>query len=310
MITVEDVSRNYGSFVAVDRVSFEIQQGEVVGLLGHNGAGKTTIMKMLTGFLEPSGGSVLIDGDPINENRQAIQAKIGYLPESSPVYPEMPVIEYLLYVAELRGVPASEREGRVIQAIQRTRIEEKAKELVSTLSRGFKQRVGVAQAILNEPEILILDEPTNGLDPSQIQEMRQLIRDLAQHSTVIISTHILQEVSAVCNRVIIISRGRLALDSKLTDLGTQGEYFLLTNRPATEIETSLRGLDGIAAVIDQGKDESAQGLRHRVLVNAKDAPGEIAPQIAKKLIEDGVELHTIQPAAKNLETVFLEASAS
>ena len=208
MIRVDALTRTYGDLTAVDQVSFEIGTGEIVGLLGHNGAGKTTIMKMLTGYLEPTGGSIEIDGLDINTERQAVQQRIGYLPENDPLYYEMTVIDYLDYAATLHGVPDAERFDRIREAIVKTELSSRATDTIGTLSRGFCQRVGVAQAILHHPRLLILDEPTNGLDPTQVQHMRDLIRVLAEHATVILSTHILQEVQAVCSRVIIIHDGR------------------------------------------------------------------------------------------------------
>jgi ABC-2 type transport system ATP-binding protein len=207
MIQVEHLTRRYGDFTAVDDVSFRIQRGEVVGLLGHNGAGKTTIMKMMTGFLEPTGGSIRIDDLEIGRDTRAIQARIGYLPENCPVWPDMTVIDYLDYEATLHGVPAERRGRAVAEAIRRTALKEKADASINTLSRGYRQRVGVAQALLHSPDIIILDEPTNGLDPTQIRHMRELIRELATSATVIVSTHILQEVQAVCERVLILRAG-------------------------------------------------------------------------------------------------------
>ena len=192
MITVQNITRKYDNFIAVDNVSFTIGQGEIVGLLGHNGAGKTTIMKMLTGYLEPTAGKITIGERLLNGDRRPIQEQIGYLPENCPVYPEMSVIDYLDYGASLHGVEKAKRQQMVLRAIERTALAEKAHQQIATLSRGYRQRTGVAQAILHDPKILILDEPTNGLDPTQIQQMRQLIRELAKQSTVIISTHILQ----------------------------------------------------------------------------------------------------------------------
>lgn len=188
MIEVKGLSRQYGNLTAVDDVSFDIAAGEVVGLLGHNGAGKTTVMKMLTGFLEPSSGSIQIDGVDLATQRRAVQARIGYLPENCPLYPEMAVVDYLEHQATLRGLVGAQRDHAVRSAIERTGLTGKATDAIATLSRGYRQRVGVAQAILHQPAILVLDEPTNGLDPSQIQHMRSLIRELAQHATVLLST--------------------------------------------------------------------------------------------------------------------------
>jgi ABC-2 type transport system ATP-binding protein len=213
MIEVRELSRSYGELKAVDRVTFDISRREIVGLLGHNGAGKTTIMKMLTGFLEPSSGTIRIEGLEIADCRREIQRRIGYLPENCPLYPDMTVLDHLDYHASLHGIATSGRAAAIRRAVERTELGAKAMAQVATLSRGYRQRLGVAQAILHEPDILILDEPTNGLDPSQIQHMRSLIRELAGHATVIISTHILQEVEAICGRVLIMRAGRLALDS-------------------------------------------------------------------------------------------------
>ena len=214
MIEVRELSRSYGGLQAVSGVSFDIDHGEIVGLLGHNGAGKTTIMKMLTGYLEPSSGSIRIDGLDLAEQRRAVQRRVGYLPENCPLYPEQTVLDALEYQAVLHGIPNSERPAAIRQAVGRTALQAKAGALVATLSRGYRQRLGVAQAILHGPKILILDEPTNGLDPTQIQHMRGLIQELARDATVIVSTHVLQEVEAVCSRVLIMSGGRLALDSE------------------------------------------------------------------------------------------------
>ena len=187
MIDVTDLSRCYGNCIAVDQVSFRIGRGEIVGLLGHNGAGKSTIMKMLTGFLEPNSGEIRIAGEKLSANRKRAQARIGYLPENCPLYPEMSVIDFLDYSAALRGLGENERAEAIRHAIRQTGLEAKAMDLIATLSRGYRQRTGVAQALLHQPEILILDEPTNGLDPGQIKHMRALIRGLGQNATVIVS---------------------------------------------------------------------------------------------------------------------------
>ena len=245
MIRVQDLTRSYGDLKAVDSVSFEIGPGEIVGLLGHNGAGKTTIMKMLTGYLEPSAGAVEIDGLDLAAERQAVQARIGYLPENDPLYPEMTVIDYLDYAASLHGVAAAHRPRRLREAIERTELGAKATDPIATLSRGYRQRVGVAQAILHHPKVLILDEPTNGLDPTQVQHMRGLIRTLAEQATVILSTHILQEVQAVCDRVLILRHGELALDAGMAELRA-GKRLLVAVDAEPERALPLFGsLDGV-----------------------------------------------------------------
>jgi len=307
MIQVERLSRSYDSFRAVAEVSFAIGHGEVLGLLGHNGAGKTTIMKMLTGFLEPSAGSIRIDGQDIETRRLAVQSLIGYLPENCPLYPEMTVIDYLDYQAGLHGVPAAQRPGLIRRAIARTWLEAKALEPIATLSRGYRQRVGVAQAILHRPKLLILDEPTNGLDPAQIQQMRTLIRDLAREATVILSTHILQEVQAVCDRVLILRAGALVLDACLADLNRTRQLSLVVDGSPAAVEPLLRTIPAIAAI--QHRPTTAD--RHEYLLDldpgaAANDPLAIAPQVARAVTHGGCHLFTLQPRTRDLETLFRE----
>ncbi|MEE8042054.1 MAG: ABC transporter ATP-binding protein [Pseudomonadales bacterium] len=242
MIKAEHLSRSYGDFVAVDDVSFEIPHGEIVGLLGHNGAGKTTIMKMLTGYLEPSGGRVEVNGVSVEDAPEIVQRELGYLPERVPVYPEMSVVDYLEYTAALRGVSRSERAAAVRTAILETDLTEKALDPIATLSRGYQQRVGVAQAILDRPKVLILDEPTNGLDPSQTQHMRGLIKQLAREATVILSTHIMQEVNAICDRVMILRNGRLVLDEQLDTLTASRQLLLSSDAPLSAVRNAIAGV--------------------------------------------------------------------
>jgi ABC-2 type transport system ATP-binding protein len=299
MIQVEHLTRRYGDLTAVDDVSFEIGQGEVVGLLGHNGAGKTTIMKMLTGFLEPTSGRIRVDNLCIGEDTRAIQRRIGYLPENCPVYPEMTVIDYLEFHAGLHGVPEYKRSHAVAQVIRRTALHEKATDTIQTLSRGYRQRVGVAQAILHEPAIVILDEPTNGLDPTQILQMRELIRELARQATVIISTHILQEVQAVCERVLILRAGKLVLDSRLDAL--QAGRRLLVSVDG-EAAAALAKVDGVQGVEERGR---ANG-RFTYALAAND---EAAPAVAAALQAAGHRLYVLQPEHRDLETVFAEVNS-
>ena len=227
MIAAKDLSKRYGDLVAVDRVSFDVSKGEVVGFLGPNGAGKTTTMRILTGFLPPTDGQAVIDGHDMFTDPLAARRSVGYLPESPPLYPEMDVEGYLTFVAKLKDVPRKERREAVERSLARCGLVEVRRRVIGALSKGFRQRVGLAQAIVHSPPVLILDEPTVGLDPTQIREIRGLIADLAsqkdgetQH-TVILSTHILPEVEAICRRVILIHRGRKVVDSPLAEL-TQG----------------------------------------------------------------------------------------
>ena len=269
-----------------------------MGLLGHNGAGKTTIMKMLTGFLEPSAGSITVDGRDVQTHGREIQAQIGYLPESPPIYPELSVAEYLGYAASLRGIDPA---AAVRSAIGATGLAEKAYDRVSTLSRGYKQRVGVAQAILHRPKFLILDEPSNGLDPSQILEMRALIRDLAETSTVIISTHIMQEVDAVCDRAIILNRGRVAVDARLQAL-----------RATSTIEVETRaGVDlaAIAKAVD-GVGEVTEGTPGQFQLTASGDLDATIAALATRMVEGGVPIYGLNKQILDLESIFRDVSGA
>ncbi len=307
MIFAKDLTRKYGHFTAVENVSFEIPAGQIVGLLGHNGAGKTTIMKMLTGFLEPTSGSVVIDGHDVEIDRTEAQGLIGYLPENCPLYPEMTVIDFLDYAAELRGVPYQERPARLREAIAATELGEKATDPISSLSRGYRQRVGVAQAILHRPKIIILDEPTNGLDPTQIGHMRTLIKRLAENATVMISTHILQEVQAIADRVIVIHRGKLALDSALADLRKGGRLRLVTNGAPDVVEPLLTALDTITGF--ERLASPSQGHAYGIKLNGH-APEAVAPGVARAVLGQGLDLYTLAPEQRDLETVFAEITAA
>ena len=299
MIAVHHLSRHYGALKAVQDVSFSINTGEIVGLLGHNGAGKTTIMKMLTGFLEPSAGTIRIDGLDIATQRRAVQRRIGYLPENCPLYPEMTVLDYLDYQAALHGLAPGQRAAAIRRAVERTELGAKATATIGTLSRGYRQRVGVAQAILHEPLILILDEPTNGLDPSQIQHMRALVRELSIDATLIISTHVLHEVEAVCGRVLILRGGRLALDSELHAIGRQPRLLVTLDRAADEVTPALSALTGVAGVtlLDQDGD-----LR-RFALETTD-PRATAPAVAQTISQRGWSLYGLEPERQDLEALF------
>jgi ABC-2 type transport system ATP-binding protein len=292
---------------AVDQVSFDIGTGEIVGLLGHNGAGKTTIMKMLTGFLEPTGGSIEIDGLDISTERAAVQQRIGYLPENDPLYYEMTVIDYLDYAATLHGVPDTEKTDRIREAIVQTALSSKATDTIGTLSRGFCQRVGVAQTILHKPRLLILDEPTNGLDPTQVQHMRELIRSLAQHATVILSTHILQEVEAICTRVIIVHNGQKVLDSTMDEL-LAGKRLLVAvaagPERALELLSAVNGVVSVEPMAQRGP-----GHRYILELGKEGDPAEVAHIVASRIATEGWKLYALQPERRDLEQIFREISA-
>ena len=299
MISVKNLSRHYGSNKAVDAVTFSVSKGEVVGLLGHNGAGKTTIMKMLTGFIEPNNGEVLIKGLTLGQDTPEIQRRIGYLPENCPVWPEMRVIDYLLYQARLHLVNESEIDELVLNAIEKTALIEKATAKIETLSRGYRQRVGVAQALLHKPDILILDEPTNGLDPNQILQMRDLIKELAENATVIISTHVLQEVQAICERVLIMRRGKLVLDSKINDLQRENQFIFTFQSLNTPLVGLLSEFYGVTRI------EKIEGAKNSYKI---DVEKKILPELVKFVVSDGASVETIIPQTRNLETVFAEVS--
>jgi len=300
MISVSNLSRSYGSTLAVDNVSFEITNGEVVGLLGHNGAGKTTIMKMITGFIEPSSGSVEVDGLVLGENTGGVQKKIGYLPENCPVWPEMRVTDYLIYQAKLHLVEEAMIGSLVSEAIEKTRLTEKATARIDTLSRGYRQRVGVAQALLHKPDILILDEPTNGLDPNQILQMRELIKELAKSSTVIVSTHVLQEVQAICERVLIMRGGQLVLDSKIADL--QSEDKIIFNFQPSES-------DVMAVLSESPLVKKVEEIQNNEITSLKvEVQKAEVPSLIRALVSAGANIESIMPEKRTLETVFAEVS--
>lgn len=310
MIRIENVTRKYGSFKAVDDVSITIDSGEIVGLLGHNGAGKTTIMKMITGFLEPSAGKITVNGKDIGSDRRAVQKEIGYLPENCPVYPDMTVVEYLDYMASLHGLSERERAPLIARAIDRTGLKDKAFQVISTLSRGYRQRTGVAQAILHEPDILILDEPTNGLDPTQIQQMRALIKELARSSTVIISTHVLQEVQAVCDRVIILRNGRKALDIRIDKLQEEGSLLLQVGGKDENPMPLIKSCPGVAsALLLDNSPSFMSGTSFAVTVATGEDRRESVARIAHTLHENGYRLYGMNYESRNLETVFAEITA-
>ena len=292
MIEADRLTRRYGDFVAVDEVSFRIEPGEIVGLLGHNGAGKTTIMKMLTGALEPSSGVVRVDGVTLESAPQAVQRQLGYLPESVPLYPELTVIDYLAYVAQLRHL--DDVRDAVARAVAATDLGSKALDPIGTLSRGYKQRVGVAQSILHQPLFLILDEPTNGLDPGQTQHMRELVRNLAASATVILSTHIMQEVGAVCDRVLMLRDGRLALDERLDHLQATSRLSLRTD-PGADI-------GDLAGAVQSSLGDG------RWFVDVTGDLAEAADGIARDLVARNVPIYELSPEQRDLETVFREVS--
>jgi ABC-2 type transport system ATP-binding protein len=280
-------------------VSFSIAPGEVIGLLGPNGAGKTTLMKILTGYLEPDAGDVKVHGIDVVADPIAAQRRIGYLPESAPLYGEMLVQDYLEMMAALRGVAASERRDRVIAAVRATGLEARCTQLISTLSKGFKQRVGIAQAIIHTPDILILDEPTTGLDPAQIVEIRDLIKRLAEKSTVLLSTHILSEVEAACERVLVIMQGELRADAKLADLRSSNAAVVAIDSAAEDVAALLGKVEGVSDVEKLG--EAGDLTRWRV---TSKAATELCPALFDALRTTTWKIGELRPEPKTLERVF------
>lgn len=307
MIEVRSLTRRYGKTTAVDEVSFSIGKNEIVGLLGHNGAGKTTIMRMLSGYLEPSAGTIHIDGIALADNRLSIQRELGYLPESLPVYQDMMVADYLHYAATIKGVAPEQRYQAVRQAIVATDLGKRALDPVATLSRGLKQRVGVAQAIIGKPRLLILDEPTNGLDPQQTDHMRRLIQRLARQATVILSTHIMQEVDAICDRVLVLRHGKLALDKRLDTLRQSRTMLLRTDNSVESLATYLRRMPQVAALQQQADGEGRS--RYTLTLHETADMDTAANNLARCVIEAGARLYQLRPVVKGLEAVFHEVNS-
>lgn len=299
MIEVSNVSRLFGEFRAVDDISFSIKTGEIVGLLGPNGAGKTTTMRMIAGFLDSSSGFVKIDGIDVKENPVKTKSKIGYMPESAPMYSDMIVADYLEYIANVEGQDPTEKLPHLVEICG---LKEVMHKNIGELSRGNKQRVGLAHALMNDPEILILDEPTSGLDPNQVSEVRELIKKIGETRTVIISTHILSEVEMLCNRVIIISGGKKVADSSTEELrthyGNTSEVIVLTGGTEDIVKSkfaSIQGSAGVKVSAVDGKIQSAITV---------EGNAEIRPEIAKVCVDAGIPLYEMQLKKNSLEDVF------
>lgn len=291
MIEVSHVSRNFGDFRAVNDVSFSIPTGQIVGLLGPNGAGKTTTMRMITGFLAPSNGTITIDGINISENPVEAKKKIGYMPESAPLYGEMIVEDYLKYIAEIYG---KNPEEKIPTLCEECGLKEIMSKNISELSRGNRQRVALAHALMNDPEILILDEPTSGLDPNQVEGVRDIIREIGKTCTVIVSTHILSEVETLCSRAIIISGGKLVADSSIAELkdrfGHEVSVRLTIGGASFEnVSSALSNVNGVDTVTKVSEFEHFGVPATEVLVSVK-GDTEIRPAVCKKLVENNVDL--------------------
>ena len=300
MIEVENVSKLFGNFRAVDGISFSIQTGEIVGLLGPNGAGKTTTMRMISGFLEPDSGTVKIDGLDVLKNPVETKRKIGYMPESAPMYSDMIVADYLKYIAEIENQNPAEKCRELAEVCG---LKEVMHKNIGELSRGNRQRVGLAHALMGNPEILILDEPTSGLDPNQVLEVRSLIKQIGKTHTVIISTHILSEVEMLCGRVIIISGGKKVADSPTEELrehfGNSSEVQICVSGASTEeAEKIFRGINGVSKIHSSLNDGK---IVFRISVEKNI---EVRPELAKACVQNGLELFEMQQKKNSLEDVF------
>jgi len=314
MIKVEGLTKRYARTVAVDNISFEVEKGQIVGFLGPNGAGKTTTMRVLTCFLPPSEGKVTVAGFDVMENPMEVKKRIGYLPETPPLYPEMEVVEYLNFVGKLKGLGSAELGRRVDEVMQRCAVADVRNKLISKLSKGYRQRVGLAQAIIHNPDVLILDEPTSGLDPKQIIEIRELLRSLAGDHTIILSTHILSEVEHACERVIIISEGKLvAIDSvaNLTNRLRGSEAVALEldasdGRPnPSEVQQRLEQVSGVSRVVMK---DSRNG---RLAFEVESLQGKhIRSDLARTVVNSGWNLNELRSVGLSLEDIFLQLTAA
>jgi len=302
MISVQGVTKRYGSIVAVDQASFEVERGEVVGFLGPNGAGKTTTMRMLTGTLQPDEGTIRFDGRPISDHLTSAKARVGYLPEANPLYDDMLVCEFLEYVARLRGMDAAAGRTGIERAVEETGLEDVFFRPIGEISKGFRQRTGMAGAILHEPEILVLDEPTEGLDPNQRVEIRKLVNSLGGDRTVILSTHVMQEVEATCDRLLIISKGAITADGTVAELMDAGRGI---SRYTVEAEG-----DGVAEALGQlpgVADRTTEPVNGRTRVRLETTGDqELRPEIFKLATEHGWVLWELRRERATLEQVFRE----
>jgi len=299
MIQVEGLTKDYGLRRAIDDLTFTVNQGEIVGFLGPNGAGKTTTMRILSGYLPPSAGKASVAGFDIIEQSLEARRKIGYLPETVPLYPDMTVFDYLKFMADLRHIP--EAEDKVDEVLEMVHMEDRSGGYIGNLSKGMRQRIGLAQALIHEPEVLILDEPTIGLDPAQIHEVRNLIREIGKEKTVLLSTHILSEAQAVCNRVLIINKGKIVVEDRPEDLQAR---LAGGRRIAVRIAGEVKGLDELVVSIP-GVSRVVEVLSNGI--DFETTPGQdVRPEVARKIVSSGFDLLELKPLGLSLEEIFLE----
>ena len=306
MIQVEDITKRYGTFTAVDKINFEIEEGEIVGFLGPNGAGKSTTMNMITGFIEPSEGRIIVDGHDISKKPKKAKKQIGYMPEGVPLYSDLTVKEFVTYMAELKGVPRKEKKEMVQKAIKDTGLVEVQNQLTKNLSRGYKQRVSMAGALVSNPKVIILDEPTVGLDPKQVTEIRALIKELGKQHTVILSSHILSEVSQICNRVIIINKGKIvAVDTpeNLERKVVSGNAIYVTVEDLeNKMETVKEKLDKVQEIslVTENEDKTK-----KYMITAEDGI-DLRKNVFETFAKEGITIFEMKKVDATLEEAFMK----
>ena len=305
MISAQGITKRFGNFTAVRQVSFEVGRGEILGFIGPNGAGKTTTMRMLTGFLPATEGKVVVAGHDVFDENMMVRRKVGYLPEKPPLYTELSIGAYLAFVAEVRGIPSSDRTRRIGKVMEQVGLVGWEHRILGSLSKGYRQRVGLAQAVIHDPEVLILDEPTSGLDPAQVVGIRDFIRGLAEDRTVILSTHILPEVERLCERVVVISEGQLAADESIETLKNrvgQGVRFRVELKAGSAEEQGVPQLVGGLDVVDQ---VTPLGAEDGFAVLDVRAPTDPRTAIARLATEQGWTVRAMERHAPSLEEAFL-----
>jgi gliding motility-associated transport system ATP-binding protein len=307
VIEVQNLTKRYGRVTAVDDVSFRVERGEILGFLGPNGAGKTTTMRILTGYMPATEGKAVVAGFDVFEQPVEAKRRTGYLPETPPLYPDMSIVEYLSFVAKIKGVPAPDQRQRVRAVMERTRVTDMANRLCSKLSKGYKQRVGLAQALIHNPDVLILDEPTAGLDPKQIIETRELIKALAGNHTIILSTHILPEVSQTCQRVVIINKGRVVAvdtpDNLKARLGGSETMYVQVDASGADAAAALGRVTGVTRVTESDRRDSLVGYEV-----ASENGRDVRRELAKTVVTNGWGLVELRPLHISLEEVFLSVT--
>jgi ABC-2 type transport system ATP-binding protein len=305
VIEVQHLTKRYGPFTAVDDVSFKAEKGEILGFLGPNGAGKTTTMRVLTGYMPASEGKAMVAGYDVSEQPIEAKRRTGYLPETPPLYPDMTVSDYLTFCARIKGVPRSERKSRLATVMERTKIADVAERHCAKLSKGYRQRVGLAQALLHNPEVLILDEPTAGLDPKQIIETRRLIKELGGDHTVILSTHILPEVSQTCSRIVIINKGRVVAvdtpDNLTARLRGSQTMYVQVDAMGADAESAIRAVPGITRVVASDKRDNVAGYEVE-----SETGRDVRRELAATVVGRGWGLLELRPMRMSLEEIFLQ----